>query len=101
MWELFGQDQFSLARDAQPVFLPGVLDQDFLVTVEQIAAGPSFPGRATAARLGASQARIVAGRVHDGRSVAHQRRAVSAASPWFRRCAQACRHKVRTRHLEA
>lgn len=96
---LLGQDQFSLAGDAQPIFLPGVIDQDFLAAVEQIAAGQSFPGR-PAAEIGSIESRIAEGRVHDGRSIARRRRAVLAVPPSFRRCAQACRHKVRTRHLE-
>jgi hypothetical protein len=39
---LFGQDQFALPGDPQPVFLPGVFDQNFLGCAEQIVAAQPF-----------------------------------------------------------
>lgn len=80
---LFGQNQFSLARDAQPVLLAGVLDENFLGIAEQIAAGQPFPGCPTVG-IGANESRIAEGRVHDGRPIARRRCAVPAAPPSFR-----------------
>jgi len=97
---LLGQDQFALARDAQPVFLAGVLNQNLLGIAEQIAAGQSFPGRRNA-WVGSSEPGFVDRPVHDCQFVRRYGPAPTVETLPFKPCAQACRHNARTQHLAA